>query len=557
MSPSPSAKRPRRGRLGELWPLGLYLTLSVALFGVPVIGHLGSHVIAADQLDSSADIWFLAWWPHALLHGLNPFVTHAMFYPAGYNLTWATSMPLPAMVAAPITLGFGPAVSWNLIELAAPALSAWTAFLLCRHVVGRPLPSLIGGYVFGFSPYMLVHLTGSPMLALVPLLPVFVLLVLKRVEGSISARRFVVAMVLSLAAQYLIYAEVLVTSTLFGAVALLVAFVLYTERRRALLQTVKLLAFAYAAALVFVSPFLYYFFFGRHYPPGNTYFPADLSSFVLPLPLEAVKAHSGSAFSSEAYLGLPLIALIVLFVWQRRRSRPALLAALSLAVAGVACLGGELVIHGHRTGIMMPWRLLESLPVLRYVIPVRLAAYVTLPAALIVSMWLAEPRSSAPRSRYALRWGLAVLAVAFIAPAVGNEAWNTAIADPAFFQHHAYRAYLKPSAHVLTVPVWGPNERWLADAGFPFALSAGYAGQGFPASYTRYPIWNTLLSGRLTPDYGAQLRRFIAAEQVTAIVVQRGYPGPWETLFGSLGVRPVSTGGVRLYRVARSAGGAT
>lgn len=548
--------RPRRGWLDELWPLGLYVALSVALFGIPVIGHLGSHIIAADQLDSSADIWFLAWWPHALLHGLNPFVTHAMFYPEGYNLTWATSMPLPAMVAAPITLGFGPAVSWNLIELAAPALSAWTAFLLCRNVVGRTLPSLVGGYVFGFSPYILVHLTGSPMLALVPLLPVFVLLVLRRLQDSIGARRFVVEMALSLAAQYLIYAEVLVTSTLFGAVALLLAFVLYTERRRALLQTVKLLAIAYAAALVLVSPFLYYFFFGRHYPPANTHFPADLSSFVLPPPLVAVKAHSGFAFSGETYLGLPLVALIVLFVWQRRRSRAAPLAALSLAVAGVACLGGELTIHGHRIGIWMPWRLLEGLPLLRYVIPVRLALYVTLPAALIVAMWLAEPRSTAPRSRHAFSWGLAVLAVAFIVPAVGNASWNTAIADPPFFQHHAYRAYLESSDHVLTVPVWGPNERWLADAGFPFALSAGYAGQGFPASYTRYPTWNTLLSARLTPDYAAQLRRFIAAEQVTAIVVEQGYPGPWRKLFGTLGKRAVSTGGVLVYRLRGSLPGA-
>jgi hypothetical protein len=541
-----------RGIGPALWPLGLYAILSAVLFGIPVIGHLGSHIIAADQLDSSADIWFLAWWPHALLHGLNPFVTHAMFYPEGYNLTWATSMPLPAMIAAPITLGFGPEVSWNLIALAAPALSAWTAFLLCRRVVGRLLPSLVGGYVFGFSPYMLVHLTGSPMLALVMLLPLFVLLVLKLVQGSIGARRFVVAMALSLAAQYLIYAEVLATSTLFGAVALALAFALYPEHRDALLRMVKLLAIAYAAALVLVSPFLYYFFFGRHYPPGNTHFPADLSSFVLPLPLVAVRPNSVFAFSGETYLGLPLVALILLFVWQRRRSRAALLAALSLAVAGIACLGGELTIHGHRTGLWMPWRLLESLPVLRYVIPVRLALYAALPAALIVAMWLAEPRCAAPRSHPALRWGLALLGVAFIVPAVGNAAWNIAIADPPFFQHHSYQASLGPSDHVLTVPAWGPNERWIADAGFPFALSAGYAGQGFPLSYTRYRTWDTLLSGRLTPGYAAQLRRFIAAEKVTAIVVQQGYPGPWQRLFGSLGVRPVSTGGVLVYRPDRS-----
>ena len=77
-----------------------YLTLSVLLFGLPVIGHFGSRIIAANEIDPSADMWFLGWWPHAVLHGTNPFITHAMFYPDGYNLQWATSMP-SAVVACP------------------------------------------------------------------------------------------------------------------------------------------------------------------------------------------------------------------------------------------------------------------------------------------------------------------------------------------------------------------------------------------------------------------------------------------------------------------------
>ena len=51
---------------------------------------------------------------------------------------------------------------------------------------------------------------------------------------------------------------------------------------------------------------------------------------------------------------------------------------------------------------------------------------------------------------------------------------------------------------MLTVPAWGPNERWQADTGFRFKLADGYAGNPFPPSYTRYPTWNTLLTGQLT-----------------------------------------------------------
>ena len=46
-----------------------------------------------------------------------------------------------------------------------PAVSAWAAFLLCRHLAGRFWPSLIGGYLFGFSSYEL----GLPLVVIVAL----------------------------------------------------------------------------------------------------------------------------------------------------------------------------------------------------------------------------------------------------------------------------------------------------------------------------------------------------------------------------------------------------
>jgi hypothetical protein len=551
MSASPTAARG--------WPLALYLAISVCLFGIPVIDHFGSHIIAFQEGDPSVIMWWFAWWPHALLHGLNPFVTHAILYPDGYNLEWATSMPLPSLVLAPVTLGFGPAVTWNVIELLCPALSAWTAFLLCRHVVGRSGPALVGGYLFGFSPYMLTHLQSSPNLALVALVPAFVLIVLRRMERTTGRRRFVVEMALALVAQYLISTEVLATSAVFGAIALLLAGGLMPERRAALFDVVKLLVLSGLAAAVLLSPFLYYFAFGAHYPPGDTFFPADLASFVLPPGGVALRLHSGPPFIGSAledYLGLPLVVLIALFLWQRRRDRTAVLLGLCAAVAVLASLGGRLLVRGHATSIWLPWQLLGHLPVLRYAIPVRLILFATLPAALIAALWLRDGNGAgAPRPRQRVaRWGLVLIAVAFIVPDVGSAAWDTPIRDPPFFQHSAYRAYLNSHDHVLTIPFWGPNQRWIADAGFPFALSAGSGGQGEVPAYTRYPIWRTLIAFPypLPADYAHQLRRFLRAKDVTAIVVEQGFPGPWHQLFGTLGIRPVATGGVLLYRVDRS-----
>ncbi len=552
-SPLPMTRPPvasSGGAVHRLWPLGLYTLLSLLLFGLPVLGHFGSRIVAADAIDSSAFMWFFAWWPHALLHGLNPFVTHAMFVPNGYNLSWSTTMPGPAILLSPVTLAFGPAVTWNVIQLLSPALSGWTAFLLCRQLGARTWPSLLGGYVFGFSPYMLVHLTGGPHLALVALLPVFVLLVLRRIDGSMQPRRFVITMTAALTAQYLVAGEVLATATLFGGIALILAYALYAEHRAALIDVTKLTVVAYAATVVLISPFLLFFFFGHQYPPGDTHFSADLAAFALPpSSLIALTRHQPAFVGSipETYLGLPLIILVGLFVWQERHSRRSWLIALTLLIAAAFSLGRHLNVRHQQTSIPMPWDLVAQLPVLRYAIPVRFALFVALPAALIVALWLSS--SSLRGSRQIGAAALAVLVIASIVPDVGSSAWNTHIADPAFFSSGSYRGYLKPSDNVLTIPVWGANERWQADTGFRFNLSAGYAGQQFPQEYARYPTWNTLLTGRLTPDYAAQLRRFVADKRVTAVVVDQTVPGPWRTLFGSLGVKPVATGGVLLYRL--------
>ena len=176
--------------LGTLVPLALYALLSFVLFGSHIVDHPRGNIVASDEIDASQFMWFFSWWPHALLNGLNPFVTYLMFVPEGFNLQWATSMPLPSVLLSPVTLAAGPAVTWNLIQLASPALSAWTAFLLCRHLTGQLGPSLVGGYVFGFSPYMLAHLTGGPYLALVPMVPLFALFVLRHFQGQMSSRPF-------------------------------------------------------------------------------------------------------------------------------------------------------------------------------------------------------------------------------------------------------------------------------------------------------------------------------------------------------------------------------
>ncbi|MGH7933221.1 MAG: hypothetical protein ACREQN_08625, partial [Candidatus Binataceae bacterium] len=118
-----------------LGALALYGALSILFFGRSVITHLGRNYVGMSP-DPSLFMWFLVWWPHALVHQLNPFMTQAIWAPQGFNLAWSTCVPLASWVASPLTALFGPVASYNVLILLAPALTAWIAFMLCRYVTG-------------------------------------------------------------------------------------------------------------------------------------------------------------------------------------------------------------------------------------------------------------------------------------------------------------------------------------------------------------------------------------------------------------------------------------
>ncbi len=119
----------------------LYAALSVLFFGMPIIGHL-PEVYIGGGTDPICHIWAIAWWPYAIVHRINPLITHTLWAPEGYNLVWGTDIPGPSLLIYPVTRLFGPVVSYNILCLLAPPASAVSGFLLCRYVSGRFWPAL-------------------------------------------------------------------------------------------------------------------------------------------------------------------------------------------------------------------------------------------------------------------------------------------------------------------------------------------------------------------------------------------------------------------------------
>jgi hypothetical protein len=171
----------RRPRLAALL---IYLGFAAIVFGRAAAPHFTT-IYLGDGIDQAFFIWCLVWWPYAIAHYLNPFVTKLIFAPVGFNLTWSTSIPLLSLLAFALTATLGPITTFNLLCVVCPALSAWTAFLLCHSLTGRLGPSILGGYIFGFSSYMLAQMFGGHL----NLLAAFLIPLALSVPGDRAAAR--------------------------------------------------------------------------------------------------------------------------------------------------------------------------------------------------------------------------------------------------------------------------------------------------------------------------------------------------------------------------------
>src|SRR5271166_4511663 len=263
-----SIKQRFDARVQGLGALLVYLALSFLFFGRGLLGHLSDRFIGRDA-DPTQMMWLLAWWPYALRHHLNPFFTDYVWAPVGFNFTWMTSTPLAAMLAVPLTRTLGLVAALNLLTLLAAPAAAWCAFLLCRKISHSFWPAMLGGFVFGFSSYMLGQTLAHLNLILVFPVPLAAYLIVRWIEGSLSARGFVVLLTIALVCEFLIDMEVLAMATLIAAFSFAVGWYHSArEQRRGLQRLIAPAAIAYAITAIVVSPYLYYFlFFGTIHRP--------------------------------------------------------------------------------------------------------------------------------------------------------------------------------------------------------------------------------------------------------------------------------------------------
>ena len=537
-----------------------YLTISIVYWGQGVVRDPTRECLCLGG-DPALYMWSLSWWPHAIGAGINPFITNAIYVPDGFNLTWATAVPAASLAVWPVTALVGPVAAWNVLMLGGPALASLTAFKLCQELAGRFWPSLIGGYLFGFSSFMVAESLGHLHLTLTFLVPVALLLTVRRFRGTLSQRRYICWLALVIVVQFLFSTEATLMLAVMSCVGAMVCVIFFDHgARRRLGRVLAEVVASGVIATVVLSPYLYYALTDlRHEsinPPDR--FSGDLLNLLIPTVVTRVGSSTfapvarlfvANASESGLYLGLPIVILVCLYA-ARTPSSAAKRSLLTFAgVAVLLALGTHMQIAGQVT-MQLPWYFATKLPLLNNVLPARFAIYIWLAVALIVALWLARPTTGVTS------WGIAALGLACLVPNVNAPMWHTQLDDPPFFRDGGYRHVLRQNETILALPYgqFGFSMLWAAETHIDVRLAGGYISPEVPLNYHNDPFIQGVetSSGNPPPNLGDSLPGFLRRTGATRIVVSQRLGALWAAALQKLGYKGKAIGGVVVFPIVRS-----
>lgn len=463
----------------------LYLLLALILFRRALFS---AHTAIGIRSDPYLFQWHLAWVAHALSHGANPLFSNYVAAPGGENLMYAGSVPLAGMVLWPVTALGGPLLSYNLLVVVCIVASAATAYAMCARFVSWKPAAVIGGALYGFSPYMAAQSAGHAHVTMAWFPPVVVMVADTVARGKKSPTSLGALFGVAVTAQLLLGTELLITSALLAGLSAVIWFTVFRHDEGTVnlwRRGVPTLRVAAATVAALGSFPLYMLFFGPQrsgvhsalQPPGV--YVNDVAGFVVPGRAQLIATagtrsytehFSGNYAEATAYIGMPLLVLLAYYLWKRWPDRTVRLPIIAAAACAALSLGSRIHLHGVRRAatVPLPGAILPHIPVLWNVLPARLMLYGYL--AIAVSLATIIDRGSHDRRN--LRAVAVGACLIFLLP----------VSVPAFHETTtpaAFRSIARHGGLVLVTPTSTSTSYeemvWQANTGFSVRLVGGFS----------------------------------------------------------------------------------
>jgi hypothetical protein len=547
-----------------MWMILLfYVIVSYVLFAFSIGWNLTTKYIGKLSHDQVQYIWTLYWWPFAISHHLNPLFTTYIWHPYGTDLSIApTAIPGASFLAFPITLLFGPVASFNLLIIIGSALSAFFTFLIIHSLTKSYQAGVIAGLLFGFSTYQFVQVVHMHT-ELTFLLPLITYLVVLFWEKKIQSIAFILLVALCLTFQYLIAIEVFVTLSLFIGISVIIFLLVYPEHFKKVMHVLLHLSAAYAICAILLSPFIYTAFVsGIPTKPFNptAYFSIDPLNFIIPTKVTYIGANAfaqlsstfGSFFEASGYLGIPALAIIILYAvknWHEKMTRVLFFILLCFMILS---LGPKLHIAGYYS-LTLPEYFMNKLPVINQLLPARLTVYIFFVASLLIGVWAGKNLKGLRAERKELtlyvKYLLILCALILLFPNVRGGTAYTDTNIPYFFTSGIYKQYIPYASD-------GDSMLYQQYTNMYFNLVEGYATTWAltPKIFLHNPITNKLLykylpRKPLTSNDLNDFKKYLHDFKVNEIIFPPSEYAHLQPVISRLNIKPINVDGIIVYKI--------
>jgi hypothetical protein len=538
-----------------------YLVASIGLWWGVWTTH-PSTVTTCGCGDAARFLWFFEWPTFALTNGHSLLYSQWMFHPSGINLLNDTSVLALSVVLTPVTLLFGPIAAMNVALALAPVLSALAMFALLRRWVTWMPAAVLGGLLYGFSPFLITELAYNQLniafLAIPPLLVLALdeLLVRQRRSPYLTGAAVAALVVV----QFFVSTEVLLITAIAAVVAVVVALGWASVRQPADWRSktghaLRGSATAIGVSVVVLAYPAWFLLQGPAHLTGPIWangaidqFGNSLSSFwnndvstSLAAEMHGFGGYQGAPMPGLGYLGAGVAVVAVLSVIIGRHDRRILLFGSLGVVATALSLGPG---FGH----WVPWTAIRHLPWVGNIVEIRFTLVTTLCLAVVVAIGIDKTRaglatrppsrtSAGSRIRPATAASLAVTAVAVAAliPTVSALWSNLPLATRAVVLPEWYQqvgAHLPVGQVVLSYPApfsgLQSSLAWQAVNHMSYAQAGGGGPEGIASRAGKAEAGFDVLFGAslpLGPPPGPSeanllaIRQALAIWQVTMVVV--------------------------------------